>query len=77
MVNNLKKIAKDNNISSEIIPMVLLTHSKNFYSYDNFEKLFNSLTNYNEINFGTTQKTVEYFDKIYKNKDRTDVCCKQ
>lgn len=38
------------------IPLILLSHSKSFYSYKNFEKLLRKISNNEDLSFKTTQE---------------------
>jgi hypothetical protein len=63
ILRNLEK----KNISN--IPLILLTHSKNFYCFDNFKRLLAALSTMRKVRFTTTQDSVLNLDKsnvLYK-----------
>ena len=45
------------------VPLILYTHSKDFYSIDNFKKLLSRLSAMPMVQFSTTQEVVENMDK--------------
>jgi hypothetical protein len=62
MVNKILQLLKKQNISNA--PLILYSHSKDFYSLDNFKRLLEELTAIPKIRFATTQEVVE---DIHKN----------
>lgn len=64
LLNMLSSIKKQSNLKK--LPFIMLTHSKSFYSYENFEKLLQSLAKDNKVNFKTTQSVVEILDKDFR-----------
>jgi hypothetical protein len=57
IVKNLLMVLNRYNLSNA--PLILYTHSKDFYSLDNFKKLLTGLTAMKTIQFVTTQEIVE------------------
>lgn len=62
IVRKIIRTLKRHNISN--VPLILYTHSKDFYSLDNFKRLLAALTEIPMVRFRTTQTVVE---NVHKN----------
>lgn len=57
IVKNILRVLQRNKISNA--PLILYSHSKDFYSIDNFKKLLSALTDMPMVQFATTQEVIE------------------
>lgn len=64
-INNALRYCKKNNIAE--LPFILMTHSKSFGSYSNFENLLKKLSRKETIEFSTTREVV----RSLKSKKKT------
>jgi hypothetical protein len=63
MVERVHRIAKQRKLA--YAPMIMLAHSKSFYSYSNFEKLLTRLSRTEYVRFATTQDIVSRSEALF------------